>query len=190
MSNIIFQNVDKRFGEKIIFEDFNAVFESQKRYCIMAESGKGKSTLLNLILGLQKPDKGVVKTDAKHISAVFQEDRLCEDFTPVANVIAVTGKSVKREAIIKLLAELGLSGNENEKVKNLSGGMKRRVALARCLLAESEIILLDEPFKGLDEKNRESVIDVVDKYAFGKTLLVCTHDKQDAELLKAEIFEL
>jgi NitT/TauT family transport system ATP-binding protein len=156
----------------------------------MGSSGKGKTTLLNLVLGLQKPDNGVVSVESKNISAVFQEDRLCEDFTAVANVVAVTGKKVPREKIVELLKELELSGNENEKVKNLSGGMKRRVAIARCLLAESNILLLDEPFKGLDDQTRETVSKVILASAVNKTLLVSTHDIRDAELLNAEIFEL
>lgn len=190
MKNISFVNVSKRFGEKVIFENFNAVFESGNRYCIMGASGKGKTTLLNLVLGLQKADEGFVSVGSKNISAVFQEDRLCEDFTAVGNVIAVTGKKVSREKIVELLNDLGLSGNENEKVKNLSGGMKRRVALARCLLAESDILVLDEPFKGLDDQTRETVSRVILACAENKTLLVSTHDIRDAELLNAEIFEL
>lgn len=189
MSNVIFENICKSFGEKVVFQNFNAAFEGRKRYCIMGASGIGKTTLLNLALGLQKPDKGKVFVDGS-LSAVFQEDRLCEDFTAVANVIAVTGKTVEREKIVALLGKLGLSGNENERVKNLSGGMKRRVALARCLLAKSDIILLDEPFKGLDEKTREAVANVILHHSENKTLIVSTHDIRDAELLKAEIFEL
>lgn len=190
MKKISFENVSKKFGEKVVFENLNAVFESGNRYCIMGASGKGKTTLFNLILGLQKADEGVVSVESKNISAVFQEDRLCEDFTAVANVVAVTGKRIPRGKIVALLEELGLSGNENEKVKNLSGGMKRRVAIARCLLAESDILLLDEPFKGLDDQTRETVSRVILASAANKTLLVSTHDIRDAELLNAQVFEL
>lgn len=190
MNGIVFKNVNKSFGEKVIFENFNAEFESGKRYCIMGASGKGKTTLLNLILGLQKPDGGVVSVESDKLSAVFQEDRLCEEFTPVANVVAVTGSRIPREEIIQMLERLGLSGNENEKVKNLSGGMRRRVALARCLLADSDVVLLDEPFKGLDDQTRESVASVLVDYIGNKTLLVSTHDARDAELLNAVVFEL
>lgn len=190
MKNIVFENVNKSFGEKTIFENFNAVFEYGKRYCIMGASGRGKTTLFNLILGIQKPDKGKIYGIPEDISAVFQEDRLCEDFSAVANVLAVTGKSVPESEIIALLSQLGLSGSENEPVISLSGGMKRRVAIARCLLAKSDVVILDEPFKGLDDQLRETVAEIILSRVENKTLLFSSHDLRDAELLESTVFEL
>lgn len=189
MSAVIFENVCKSFGDKAVLNDLTAVFEKNKKYCIMGESGIGKTTLLNLVLGIQKPDSGSVVVDGESV-AVFQEDRLCEELSALANIVAVTGKSVEKREIVKMLSDLGLSGNENERVKNLSGGMKRRVALARCLLAESDVLVLDEPFKGLDDKTKETVAEVILANAFDKTLLVSTHDVRDAELLGADVLEL
>ena len=184
---IILKSINKSFGEKKVLKSFSACFEKGKGYCIMGASGGGKTTLLNIILGLQKPDSGTISGVPENLSAVFQEDRLCEPYSAVANVLAVTGKSVPETEIVALLRALGLSGSENEPVNKLSGGMRRRVALARALLAKSELIILDEPFKGLDDQTREAVISVLLAHTAGKTLIVATHDPRDAEALSAKV---
>ncbi len=189
--NIELKGINKAFGEKTIFDNFSATFESGKRYCIMGASGRGKTTLFNLLLGLERVDSGELSGLPKSVSTVFQEDRLCEEFSSIANVQAVTGKkSVGREEIIALLTELGLQDSLDEKAMNLSGGMKRRVALARSLLFDSELLILDEPFKGLDDETRESVANVILSRTKGKTLIFSSHDTKEAELLNAQIFEI
>lgn len=187
---IILQNINKSFGEKAVLSDFTHIFDTASRTCIMGASGSGKTTLLNIILGLSKVDSGDVSGVPENISAVFQEDRLCEPYSAVLNVFAVTGKEVSEDKIVSILRELGLDRSEHLPVSTLSGGMRRRVALARALLARSELIILDEPFKGLDEETRESVISVVNKYTEGKTLIVATHDERDANALGAEILTI
>jgi len=182
-------NVSKSFGDKAVFTDYSLELDLGKAYCIMGESGCGKTTLLNLIMGLTKPNKGEISVPNAKISAVFQEDRLCEDFSAVSNVVAVTGKSMKNE-IIELLKELGLEGSEYLPVSQLSGGMRRRVAIARALLAEFDILILDEPFKGLDDCTREKTADVILSRLQNKTLLVATHDIRDEELLNARVIKL
>ena len=144
----------------------------------------------NILLGLIKADSGEVSGIPDDISAVFQEDRLCEPYSAVKNVFAVTGNEVGNDKIIAVLGELGLSGSELVPVSTLSGGMKRRVALARALLAKSDLIILDEPFKGLDDETREKVISVLLKYAKGKTVIVATHDERDCIALGAELLQL
>lgn len=183
-------NVNKSFGEKKVLVDFVCSFENGSRTCIMGASGSGKTTLLNILLGLTQPDSGSVSGIPDNISAVFQEDRLCEPYSAVANVFAVVGKRVPEEEIVKLLQELGLSGSEYLAVSTLSGGMRRRVALARALLAESDLLILDEPFKGLDEETRELVIGVILNRTAGKTLIVATHDPRDADALNADVLYL
>lgn len=187
---IIFENVNKSFGEKLVLKDFNQVFSCGSKTCIMGESGRGKTTLLKLIMGLENPDSGVISGVPKKISAVFQEDRLCESFSAIGNIKAVVGNKVSEQDINHCLAELGLDGNEYAPVTTLSGGMRRRVALARALLAESDILLLDEPFGGLDIDTKNKVIDVILKYLNNRTLLMVTHDVADAELLSADIINI
>ncbi|MBR5278377.1 MAG: ABC transporter ATP-binding protein [Clostridia bacterium] len=179
------KNIYKTYDGKPVFENFSLDIPLNKTYCIMGESGIGKTTLLNLIMGLSRPDKGSVEGVPPKISALFQEDRLCEPFSPVSNVRAVTGKSVPQAQIISLLADLGLEGNENIPVLNLSGGMRRRVAIARALLAQFDLLVLDEPFKGLDDATRERVAAVILTYCKNKTLIVSTHNIRDVALLNA-----
>ncbi len=179
------KNIYKAYEGKTVFANYSLDIPLNKAYCIMGESGIGKTTLLNLIMGLSHPDKGDVTGVPKKISAVFQEDRLCESFSAISNVRAVTGKSVPHQQIVALLADLGLEGNENNMVLNLSGGMRRRVAIARALLARFDLLILDEPFKGLDDATRERVAAVILSYCKNKTLIVSTHDIRDVELLNA-----
>lgn len=184
------KNINKSFGNKRVLTDFSHGFERGSRTCIMGVSGGGKTTLLNILMGLIKPDSGEIINAPKKISAVFQEDRLCEPYSAVKNILAVTGKLVNNEKIIAILDDLGLSGSEHIAVKSLSGGMRRRVALARALLAESEMVILDEPFKGLDEETRERVIAVLLRNLNGRTLIVATHDARDIIALDAEVVVL
>lgn len=186
---ITIKGISKSFGEKCVLNNLSYEFLAGKRYCLMSASGGGKTTLLNIILGLLKADSGFVLRDCENISAVFQEDRLCEPYSAVANILAVT-QGVDESRAIELLCELGLQGSEHEAVNKLSGGMRRRVALARALLARGELLVLDEPFKGLDEETRARVIEVLLKYSVGKTVIVATHDIRDAKELDAEIINL
>lgn len=180
-------SLSKSFGGKRVIANFSHQFFQGKTYCLMGESGCGKTTLLNLIMGVLTPEGGEISGIPEKISAVFQEDRLCEDFTPVGNLLAVCDKSADLKIIGALLEELGLEEHKTKPVKHLSGGQKRRVAIARALCVESDMVLMDEPFKGLDEELKEKVIKTVLEKTKGKTLIVATHDVNECDLLNAEI---
>lgn len=156
----------------------------------MGPSGCGKTTLLNILLGLERTDRGTITGLPGRMSAVFQEERLCEDFSAVTNVRLVTGKSVSDEEIARCLSSLGLSGSTHVPVRELSGGMKRRVAIARAVLAEGELLILDEPFKGLDEATRETVAAEMRRRTIGKTVVMVTHDPAEAMMMEAEVIEM
>ncbi len=190
MNAIRISSIYKGFGEKKLFADYSLNIPHGTRLCLMGESGRGKTTLLNLIMGVIYPDAGVVEGVPKRISAVFQEDRLCEGFSAVSNVLAVTGKDVSQEQIIECLNRLGLGDSIRIPVSMLSGGMRRRVAIARALLAESDLIIMDEPFAGLDDANREKTAEVILDYAKSKTLIIATHDIRDPALFHAEIVNI
>ncbi len=161
-------------------------------YCLMAPSGAGKTTLFRIILGLEKADEGTVSTDmgSHPYSAVFQEDRLCEDFSPYQNIRIATKQTLTEDEIREEISRLLPSECADDAVKTLSGGMKRRVAILRAILAPSEAILMDEPFTGLDEELRRDVIDYILKKRGRRLLLVATHQEEDVGLLGAELLRL
>ena len=118
-------------------------------------------------------------------SAVFQEDRLLNEMTAESNVRLVN-PSLSLSDTINAMAELGLRESTHQSVRELSGGMKRRVAILRAVLHDSDILLLDEPFQGLDEETRKTVISFLRKKAENRTVLLITHNKEDAEDCGAE----
>ena len=157
---------------------------------IWAPSGAGKTTLLRLLLGLEKPDGGrLVGTDLRW-SAVFQEDRLLEGLDVAGNLRFALGPAYDTRAAEAMLEELGLADVGSKPVGAWSGGMKRRLALARALLAPSEAIALDEPFTGLDDENRQRAIRAIRRVAETKPVLLVTHDREDLTALDARIIRL
>ena len=157
---------------------------------IWAPSGAGKTTLLRLLLGLEKPDGGrLVGTDLRW-SAVFQEDRLLEGLDAAGNLRFALGPAYDTRAAEAMLEELGLADVGSKPVGAWSGGMKRRLALARALLAPSEAIALDEPFTGLDDENRQRAIRAIRRAAEMKPVLLVTHDREDLAALDARIIRL
>lgn len=187
--NIVLSDVSKSFGSKKVLSNISITLREGGKYCVMGPSGCGKTTLLNLCIGLTAPDSGIVSGVPHNVSAVFQEDRLCESLTPLANIRAVTGKAKGEKEIILLLSELGLENEVNSPLSSLSGGMKRRVAIARALAVDFDFIILDEPFKGLDDITRKQTAEVINRYSSGKKLLLATHDITDAQLLDCQIIE-
>lgn len=184
---ILCENVNKSFDGRAVLKDFSLHLKKGERVCLMGASGSGKTTVINLLLGLILPDSG--KVVCGESSAVFQENRLCEDFSAVTNVKIVTKDKDKKRAE-SLLSDLLLSDDMYKKVRDFSGGMKRRTAIARALAYDKDIILLDEPFKGLDTETRAVVAEVINRETAGKTLLFVSHDKKEAELLGARIVEM
>lgn len=190
MTNIEVRGICKHFGQKRVLENFTATFPGGQTTCVMGPSGCGKTTLLHILLGIECADCGTVEGLPSRISAVFQEERLCEDFSAVANIRLVTGKTISETAIEDCLCAFGLSGSTRLPVRELSGGMKRRVAIARAILAEGELLILDEPFKGLDEATRRSVADEVRRRTEGRTVIMVTHDPVEAIMMDAKVLEM
>ena len=187
MNEILITKLNKAYGQKIALRDFSAVIPKDRITCIMGPSGCGKTTLFRILFGLEKADSGTVSGMPLKFSAVFQEDRLLEDFSVLTNLRAICPRSVSDGEILACLESLRIGQSAHEKTSGLSGGMKRRVAIARALLAESEMIFMDEPFKGLDEETKAKVIQVLQQA--GKPMAIITHDPDDAKLLGAEILQ-
>ncbi len=188
--NLTARSISKSFGEKRVLEGFSHEFAEGSFTAVMGPSGCGKSTLLNILMGVLPPDSGEVLPDGFRRSAVFQENRLCENLTAGGNIRLVTGRRFSPAEIDSALKSLGLPDCESKPVKELSGGMKRRVALLRALMAEYDVLFLDEPFKGLDEVTKELVIDRVRDMTAGRTVIMVSHDIDECNALADEIIRL
>lgn len=188
--DIIISGLEKSFGQRRVLRGFDAVFPKGELSCIMGRSGCGKTTLLNILLGIIPYDDGDIKGMPGKISCVFQEDRLCEDFTAVTNVRIVCGKNVNKANIETQLAEVGLGDSLYRPIKELSGGMKRRVSIVRALMAEGELIIMDEPFKGLDDSTKLLVAGYVKRQIRGRTAIMVTHDESEVELMGGRLIHM
>jgi len=171
-------NISKKF-DKTLFENFSIAFEEGKTTALIAPSGAGKTTLINILLGFLKADKGSISSvENKKFSAVFQEDRLLKDFTVLENVRVSGADENKCESFLEMF-ELDTSNNKYP--DELSGGMKRRTAVVRCLLKEADIYILDEAFKGIDQALKNSIIQKSKEILKGKTCIFITHDIDEAK---------
>lgn len=189
MKDLVLEHVEKRYGDKVVLRDFSARFPGGECTCIMGPSGCGKTTLLRLILGLETPDGGQILCRSFPMAAVFQENRLFEDFSALSNVTAVCPRERRPEAAQHLMA-LGLGESLHAPVRTLSGGMKRRVAVARAVLAPGEVLVLDEPFTGLDRDTKAAVLAYLKDHTQGRTLLLVTHDPAERDALAQHTLDM
>ena len=178
--NVEIRNLRKRFGDAVIFQDFNMSFPLGQITVLMGPSGVGKTTLLNILMGLTRPESGEISALPAAQSAVFQEDRLIAGLSAIGNVALCCSRS--REEIAAHLQRVGLDGLDRP-ARELSGGMARRVAVVRACLAPSDIIFMDEPLSGLDAATARRVIDYILEARGGRTLLAVLHDAAHAERL-------
>ncbi len=181
------KNLNKAFGEKQVLKNLNWTIPEGSTSVIMGPSGGGKTTLLRILLGLEQADSGTVSgLEGKRLSAVFQEDRLCENVSAVSN-LRLVNPALSRKSAESMLAKLGLGDALRQPVRELSGGMKRRVAIARALCTEYDVLLADEPFKGLDEETKRRTMEFFSESVQGKTVIIVTHDPSEAEILEGRI---
>lgn len=177
------ENLTVQYGGIAVLENFSAEFPDGGVTAVSGRSGCGKTTLLAVLLGLLRPDGGTV-SGFRQPSAVFQEDRLLPFLSAEKN-IAVTAGCTEAEAGEALLSVGFDAADRGKRAFELSGGMARRVAIVRAMLAPGDAVLLDEPFKGLDERTRAQVVRFVCENRRGRTMVVVTHDPRDAEALHA-----
>lgn len=160
-----------------VLQNFSHSFEMGKITAITGPSGCGKTTLLRLIAGLLKPDRGTVRLDDSRLSYIFQEPRLFPWMTALENVTAVScDEAVARD----LLTALELPPDSFcQYPDELSGGMKQRISIARAIAYQPDIMLMDEPFQGLDPNTKKKTADVLFGALQGKTGILITHDAND-----------
>lgn len=177
----------KSYGEKEVIKDMTARFEPGEIYCIMGESGCGKTTFFRSLLGLISYDKGNIRKPHKKCSVVFQENRLCPTQTPVVNVRMTAEKGLTIKETEEILREILPEECLHQETRQLSGGMQRRTAIARAVISRSGWMILDEPFTGLDEETKKKTVAFILKYQAERTILIATHQKEDAQMLGAQI---
>lgn len=173
------RSISMAYGAKQIFSGFSLAFSSPGQYAVLGPSGRGKTTLLRLIAGLEHPQGGqVILPKDTRIAFCFQEDRLLPFKTVLENVALVSDSFKSAQHWLSLV---GLSAEENSYPVSLSGGMKRRAALARALAYDADILLMDEPFRALDEATHVQMLALVKEAAKDKLLILVTHDETDAQ---------
>ena len=176
--------LEKAYGEHRVLEALSMTLPSGETSCIMGPSGCGKTTLLRILMGLEKAGGGVIEGIPEKKSAVFQEDRLCDDLSGKTNIRLVCPK--KDPSLIEAgMENLGLGESMDRPVREYSGGMRQRTAILRALFADWDILFLDEPLKGLDEKIKKVTAEYIRSRSRGKTVLCVTHDPGDVDLLGA-----
>ena len=190
-------DVTKRFDDLILLKDFDISFEKNKITCLFGPSGVGKTTIANIVAGIVPPDKGFVEgVDNSLFSYVFQEPRLLKWYNVYENIDFVLKDVYEQEKRVEIinnyLEMVELGRYKNYKIDALSGGMAQRVSLARAFAYPSHILIMDEPFKGLDFKLRNEMISLFKRMweASQRTVVFITHDVEEAIDLSHVIYTL
>ena len=176
------RNLSKSFDREPLYSDFSIDLPESGCVCFFGPSGIGKTTLFNMLAGILPPDSGEIRFSdgPQKISFVFQEDRLLPWISAAENIEQVLeGKNARMQAL-EWLDCVGLSQSANKLPGNLSGGMRQRVSIARALAFGGDILLLDEPFQGIDARNKETVFALLSKEKTRSLIVLVTHYAQEA----------
>lgn len=190
LGNIRIENVCKAYGGKQVIDGFSYTIEPGGRYCLTAPSGAGKTTLLKLLNRIEQPDSGIIEGVPKRIGMVFQEDRLCEGWDALANIMLTAKATADKQEIFDEACRILPKDCLDKPVSGFSGGMKRRCAILRAMLSASDIIIMDEPFNGLDAENRRRTASYILEKLGGRTLIITSHRDEDIGLLGGVKIEL
>lgn len=188
---LIVKDISQNFGELSVLNNISFQVEDNEIVAVLGPSGCGKSTLLNIIAGLQKPKTGFVTGVDHAISFVFQDDRLLPWKTVWQNISLVNDQENKEE-IKNLIKDVGLENFEQYKPSQLSGGMKKRCGIARAFYYKSELLLMDEPFQGLDYSLRQEMLNMLLRVwnAHKQAVLFITHEIDEALIVANRILVL
>ena len=183
--SINIENISFAYEDKIVFENYSQRFPIGETSVIMAPSGFGKTTLLYMIAGLISPTKGNINIPINNpkFSFAFQDLRLIESLNVKKNITLVNS-NISTNDLDKCLEALAIKDLADKKVSTLSGGEKSRVSIARALMADYDILLLDEPFNGLDDTTKDNVIKYIKEKTAHKTVLLVTHNNDEADYFK------
>lgn len=187
------KNLNKSFGERILFKDLNIKINTGEFVVFSGLSGCGKTTLLSMIGSLEKYDSGEITVDGIDVSRrknqqkyfcekvgfLFQNFALIEDKTVKENLEIIRKKNRSEVSIDEALEKVGLIDAKDKKVYSLSGGEQQRVALARLMVKKCDVILCDEPTGSLDRINGNKIMNILcDMNKEGKTVILVTHDEE------------
>lgn len=200
--SIRIESLTKTFGSHVLFDDMNLEIKEGGMTALIGGSGYGKTTLLRLISGLDKDYSGQISGVPDKISFLFQEDRLLPWYNVKQNIEFVLKDVFEKEnldkAVSQIIKDVQLDGHEDKLPSELSGGMQRRVAMARAFCYPARLLLMDEPFKGFDLKLNLELIALFQKlYAnSGKTVILVAHETDlierltDCTIIDVEAFSL
>lgn len=191
------RNISKYYGSLHVLKDISLSIKKNEIVSIIGPSGCGKTTLLNILVGIDKDFQGDLGgLDELTTSYLFQDLRLLPWKTVYGNMeFVLKGKYPDKDLrtiIMEMLERVGLTGFENYKIQEISGGMQQRLSLARAFAYPSELLIMDEPFKSLDEETREIIMKTFSQlwHQKPKTVIFVTHDKENALALSNHLYEL
>ncbi len=179
-----FRNVDFSYKGKTILNDFSFSSEEGVSTAVLGPSGFGKTTLLNLAAGLLSPEKGKILPFPEKPTLIFQEDRLLPWFTALENLTAL---NIEKSRALEYLKKVGLGDSLDKYPEELSGGMCRRLAIARALAFGGNVFFFDEPLRGLDIKTSAEILSLIKTETAGKTVFIITHSPSEAFALSERI---
>ena len=186
------KNLYFSYGDQPVLQNVCIELTADQPVVLLGGSGMGKTTLLRILAGLMKADAGEIEGIDKNtrIAVMYQEDRLFPHLTVYKNLKLIR-PGVTREEAAGLLAELNLEAAVLDQLpRELSGGMRRRIALARALLFEADLVLMDEPFQGLDVDTRRMALAAVKKWTKGRPTLLISHEPEDGPALGAKMLTI
>ena len=207
MKILSLQNITKYFGKTTVIKNMSLNFNEGKFTCLLGSSGSGKTTILRLVAGLEKPDEGeiyiynklvsddkriLVKPSQRKVGFIFQDLALWPHLTVYENIafgLKVKKDEKARSKISEILNYFGISGHQNKYPSQLSGGQQQLVAIARSLVLKPKILLMDEPLANLDVKLKSKIRNQVKNLItnFSITIIYVTHDHHEAFKLADEI---
>lgn len=191
------KNLNKTFGDNVVFKNLNLEIEKGEIVSIIGPSGRGKSTFLRCVIGLETYDSGEIICNRKKMGMVFQNFNLFQNKTVLENIIEPLilvdklDKTTAKDRAISLLQKVGLEDKKNSYPKYLSGGQQQRVAIARALAKEPEVLLFDEPTSALDPFMTNEVLKVIEelKNSSDITMVIVSHEMDFVKKISTRIIE-
>lgn len=181
------ENLSISYNNHTVIDKFSYTINSGEKIALVGVSGTGKTSIINAIMNLIPYEGNISFSETPRIATVFQEDRLIEELSVFTN-IHMTANDLTNNEIIDYINSVGLT--PRKKVSELSGGMKRRVAILRAILAPSNLLIMDEPFKGLDRTTKELIMNLISKKASDTTMIIITHDMSEATYFNSRIINI